>query len=135
MTLKTAGEYASGLGVSAEEYEERRQAAIDSTPTKAVGYSEHRPATFFLPRELDGIRPEIIRHVDAMIYKLRKNKHKGSIDEWDLEAAFVKLEAEVKELRQAIDEGSPVEIIMESADVSNMALILAAIGIKKVNHS
>lgn len=95
----------------------------------------HRPASIFIPRELDSIRPEILRHFDAMVYKLRKNKHKGSIQEWDLLKAFDKLEEEVKELRLAIDEGSPVEIILESADVSNMALILAAIGLKKASQS
>lgn len=95
----------------------------------------HRPASVFVPRELDAIRPEILRHFDAMIFKLRKNKHKGSIQEWDLAKAFEKLQEEVNELKTAIDEGSPVEIIMEAADVSNMALILAAIGLKKAEKS
>lgn len=97
--------------------------------------ARHCPATIFMPMELESIRADIIRHFDACVFKLRKNSHKGSIQEWDLEEAFKKLEEEVQELRTAIDEGSPMEIILESADVSNMALILAAIGLKKVSNA
>jgi len=62
-----------------------------------------------------------------MIYKLRKNAHKGKWEGRSLKDEMGKLRAEVVELTDAIDEGNSVEIILEGADVANFALIIASI--------
>lgn len=85
-----------------------------------------------VPPELHdlGIAPDLQRFFDAMVYKLRRNAHKGR---WpDLKIADVQkdLGEEVDELAAVIDTGSTAEILMEAADVANEALILAAIALE-----
>jgi NTP pyrophosphatase (non-canonical NTP hydrolase) len=67
---------------------------------------------------------------DAMIYKLRKNAHKGKWEHGRTGEYMNRLREEVVELANAIEEGkNTVEIILEAADVANMALILCAMAI------
>lgn len=85
----------------------------------------------FLPKELVeiGVGPDLQRFFDAMIYKLRRNAHKGNWDNLSLEGATADLTGEVEELMGAIASGSTSEILMEAADVANEALIVANIAL------
>jgi len=88
-----------------------------------------------VPKELSalGIDGDLQRFFDAMIYKLRRNAHKGRWDEVSLDAAMKRLRAEVEELDSELGFGSVVEVLMEAADVANMALILANISLEHKN--
>jgi NTP pyrophosphatase (non-canonical NTP hydrolase) len=70
---------------------------------------------------------------DAMRYKLRLNKHKGWIGDIPLSDLLLKLRAEVAELEDAIKKGNRIDMILESADVSNFALaaVMVAINARK----
>ena len=85
----------------------------------------------FVPAELVqiGVAPDLQRFFDAMIYKLRRNAHKGNWDNLSLEGATADLTGEVEELMGAIASGSTSEILMEAADVANEALIVANIAL------
>lgn len=86
----------------------------------------------FVPAELVqiGVAPDLQRFFDAMIYKLRRNAHKGRWNTLTIEGAFEDLRGEVEELDGAIASGSTSEILMEAADVANEALIIANIGLE-----
>jgi hypothetical protein len=86
-----------------------------------------------VPNELSELRPDLQRFFDAMIYKLRRNKHKGRWEDMALSDAFPRMEEEMKELSTALDEGSTTEILFEAADVANFALIIANIGLEARN--
>ena len=66
---------------------------------------------------------------DAMIYKLRKNAHKGKWDHGRTAEYVAHLREEVTELANAVEDRNTVEMILEAADVANMALILCAMAI------
>lgn len=83
-----------------------------------------------VPDELDGLRPDLQRFFDAMVYKLRRNKNKGRWEGLNLDNTFHRLEEEVSELKDALKEASTMEILMEAADVANFALIIANIGLE-----
>lgn len=83
----------------------------------------------FIPTELEPIRHDLQRFFDAMIFKLRKNAHKGRWNDLSLDTTFKRLNDEVKELEQAIKEGSSTETMMEAADVANFAMIACAIAL------
>jgi len=85
----------------------------------------------FLPKELVdiGVGADLQRFFDAMVYKLRRNAHKGNWDDLSLDQAFADLGGEVDELASAIASGSTAEILMEGADVANEALIVANIAL------
>lgn len=84
----------------------------------------------FMPKELQTIAPVIHRFFDACLYKLRKNAHKGSLEELDLEQSLKKLREETEELSKAIAEGNQIEVLLEAGDVANFAMILASIAIE-----
>ena len=86
----------------------------------------------FVPKELVeiGVAPDLQRFFDAMIYKLRRNAHKGRWDTLSMDEAFADLGGEVDELSGAIASGSTSEILMEAADVANEALICANIALE-----
>lgn len=83
-----------------------------------------------IPPELSGYGPELLRFFDAMIYKLRRNAHKGKWEDVPITRAFGLLEDEVGELEAAIKVGSTSEVLMEAADVANLALIAANIAME-----
>lgn len=95
----------------------------------------HVNLTVYVPPELVeiGVAGDLQRMFDAMIYKLRRNAHKGRWVDTGLDRAFAGLEAETGELRDAIANGSTTEILMEAADVANQALICANIGLEAKN--
>lgn len=86
----------------------------------------------FVPPELMaiGVAPDLQRFIDAMIYKLRRNAHKGRWAEVPLDKAFDALMTEAAELKDAVGTGSTSEILMEAADVANQALIVANIALE-----
>jgi NTP pyrophosphatase (non-canonical NTP hydrolase) len=86
----------------------------------------------YVPPELNaiGAGPDLQRFFDAMIYKLRRNAHKGKWESVPIDAAFAALEGESDELRNAVVQGSTSEILMEAADVANQALIVASIALE-----
>lgn len=83
-----------------------------------------------IPPELATYKPELQRFWDAMVFKLRRNAHKGKWETVSLSDALGLLESEIEELRLAITNGSTMEILMESSDVANMCLILANISLE-----
>lgn len=85
--------------------------------------------SIFIPDELASLAPDLQRFWDAQVFKLRANAHKGKWEEQDLKSTMGLLLGEVEELKQAIGEGSSIEILMEAADVGNFAVILANIGL------
>lgn len=83
-----------------------------------------------VPPELSRYGPDLQRFFDAMIYKLRRNAHKGKWETVPMEKAIEMWKGECGELLKAVVGGSTSEILMESADVANMALIIANIAIE-----
>lgn len=88
-----------------------------------------------VPQELAslGIAPDLQRFVDAMIYKLVRNAHKGRWDEVSMPIAMERFDSEIQELIRQVQIGSTIETLMEAADVANMALIIAAISLEAKN--
>jgi hypothetical protein len=80
-----------------------------------------------------GCVPDLQRFFDAMIYKIRRNAHKGRWVDINLDMAMEALRGEVEELDTELGFGSTVEILMEAADVANWALILANISLEQKN--
>ena len=74
---------------------------------------------------------DIRRFVDAMRYKLEKNRFKGRWEDLDLGDALNLLQKEVYELTVAIDKGNMIEILLEAADIANFAMIVSAIAIER----
>jgi hypothetical protein len=88
--------------------------------------------TIAVPPELValGAKPDFQRFFDAMLYKLRRNAHKGKWETLPLEKAWKDLQGEVEELEDALKSGSTSEILMEAADVANESLIVAMIALE-----
>jgi hypothetical protein len=99
------------------------------TPKEEAG--EQSPTLRFvvdLPIEVQPYSQDIRRFIDAMVYKLAKNAHKGRWEDLNVQQAFARLEDEVLELENAIkDGGNMIEVMLEAADVGNFALMVAAI--------
>lgn len=86
--------------------------------------------TIRLPPELKGYGPSLIRFFDAMVYKLRRNAHKGKWESVPMARALTALDNERKELADAVTYGSTTETLMEGADVANQALIVTEIALE-----
>lgn len=84
----------------------------------------------FIPTNLSNHEPELKRHVEAMVYKLRKNAHKGKWEGVTIDELFSLMVDEMKELHAAINEGTSIEIALEAADISNFAMMIAAVAIE-----
>ena len=87
--------------------------------------------TLRIPPELNGYESDIKRVVDAAIFKLRRNAHRGKWTDLAIEPALRGLDSEVDELKIAVANGNTLEIWTEAADVMNMALIVAAIALEQ----
>lgn len=85
-----------------------------------------------IPPELVALNlgPDPQRFFDAMVFKLRRNHHKGRWEALNLDTSFTALRGEVTELDSAISHGSSTEITLEAADVANQALIVASIALE-----
>lgn len=98
-----------------------------------VGGGGPRPPTkliVFIPPELEKVKPDLQRFFDAMVYKLRRNSHKGAWEDLTLARALQLLGAEVDELTEAVVDGSTAEIVFEAADVANFALMTANVALR-----
>lgn len=99
-----------------------------------TGVAEKATFDFTVKLEGDMIKygPDIRRFVDAMIYKLEKNAHKGRWEDLSLEDAFMRLTDEVSELKAEVHgDRNMVRTMLEAADVANFALIVAAIAMER----
>lgn len=84
-----------------------------------------------LPEEVVAYREDIRRFLDAMIYKLRLNAHKGRWENDGVEDRLPKLLEEFEELKEAVEGGNMIETLLEAADVANFAMIIAAIAVER----
>lgn len=84
-----------------------------------------------IPPGIAALEPKIKTFVDAMVFKLAKNSHKGAWEDVEFATARRRLMQEVEELDSAVQHGGNViELILEAADVANFALIIANISIR-----
>lgn len=74
---------------------------------------------------------DIKSFVDLMVWKLFKNRKKGYWGDADIEKYMQLLDGEYKELIEAIPSCNTAWIMEESADVANMALIIASTTMRK----
>lgn len=86
-----------------------------------------------IPPELKGYAPSLKRFFDAMIFKLRRNAHKGKWEAVPLARAMTALRDEADELEEAVRNGNISEITLEGADCANQALIVTEIALEVRN--
>jgi hypothetical protein len=79
-----------------------------------------------IPKGCEIYANDIRRFVDAMLYKLAVNVHKGRWEDVSVQTQYENLLVEVEELRYAMSEGNTVAVMLEAADVANYALIIAS---------
>ena len=84
-----------------------------------------------LPENVEQYKDDIRRFVDAMVYKLGVHSRKGRWEGIPSQRAFDLLGGEVRELKEALEGGNLIEIMLEAADVANYAMIISAIAIEK----
>lgn len=87
--------------------------------------------TISLPPEVEQYEHDIRRFVDAMVYKLKVHSAKGRWEDLSLQDSLPLLLGEVEELREAIEGGNMVEILLEAADTANFALIIASTSVER----
>lgn len=100
------------------------------TNTENKGGGKEPPFTFTvsLSGDMAQYGPDIRRFVDAMVYKLERNAHKGRWENLTLDNAFQLLVYEVQELQDEVNgDKNMVRTMLEAADVANFALMVAAI--------
>lgn len=98
--------------------------AIPPAPLRPV------PALGEAPRALQPVRRspvrvQVRRMSLLMELKLRKNDFKGGWSNVPVHKLLDLLEAEVRELREAVESGDPLDIAQECADVANYAMMVA----------
>ena len=86
----------------------------------------------YIPDELTPIAKDLSRFWSAMVYKLRKNKHKGKWEDLSLSEALLRMVEEVGELKQAMHEQSYAEILLEGADIANFAMIITSVALDEL---
>jgi len=86
----------------------------------------------YIPEDLMPMSKDLGRFWSAMVYKLRKNRHKGKWEELNLSGALSKMVDEVDELKQAMNEGSYAEILLEGADIANFAMIITSVALDEL---
>lgn len=91
----------------------------------------NRPLVIEIPNEVLPYRDDIRRFVDAMIFKLKVHHKKGRWEGKSISEYVPLLDGEVAELKEAIASGNLIEILLESADVANMAMITASIATER----
>ena len=109
----------------------RRLSKLKSEPRPRAKAEANKPLVLFFPPELEPMRLDVRRFIEAMLYKLRKNAKKGKWENTNLTKAFDLMLGEVDELRAAIVENSSVEILLEGVDIANYAMIISSIAIEK----
>lgn len=104
---------------------------IPRTPIQANALGDTKRLSNVLHPTVLPYEQDFRRFVDAMLYKIKKNGHKGRWDTLSLKDAVDLLKGELAELEVAISDGNRVEIELEAADVANFALIIASIAVEK----
>lgn len=84
-----------------------------------------------LPPEVEQYAGDLRRFFEAMVYKLGVHSSKGRWEDMPIDQALELLRGEEKELTEAVERGNMVEIMLESADVANYALITSAIAMER----
>lgn len=74
----------------------------------------------------------VVEFSKHMLVKLRLNSHKGGWENETLARMLKRLNDEVVELTEALDEGDRVHIIEEAADVANFAMFIADIAQRRL---
>lgn len=118
-------EYDLQAALDAADVAARQQAdaAIASNGTQPGGMNY---VQIPIPPECEQYKNDIRRFVNAMVFKLAKNAHKGRWEDLTTSKAVGCLVTEVKELSAAINYQNSVEIFLEAADVANFAMIIAS---------
>lgn len=93
---------------------------VGSLDVKPLGYWDNKGVP---DKEL--YAQELETFLEAMRYKLAKNKHKGHWEGIDIDDLLRLLDEEVQELKQAIEGENEFAIILEAADVANFAMMIA----------
>ena len=104
---------------------------ISTTTITDVALGYPAPLQIDIPLDVAPYREDIRRFVNAMVYKLKRNAHKGRWKDGTTKRYFELLQGEVAELSDSIDEGNLIEQLLEAADVANMALIIASIAVER----
>ncbi len=86
----------------------------------------NKALTIPLTEELEPFKDDLEFFVQLMVRKLHVNRHKGFAENCDLADLIKGLMKELKEVTDALGEGKQFETIVEAADVSNFAFLLAA---------
>jgi len=89
----------------------------------------------YIPEDIIHLENEIKTFVDAMIYKLNKNAHKGKWENLNLSQLRKLLQEEIDELDKAISDGNAVEILLELSDISNFAMMIANVAIRDASEN
>ena len=74
---------------------------------------------------------DVRRFVDAMLFKLAKNAHKGRWEEMSVYEAMVRIREETEELDGAVKTGNTIEMVLEAADIANFAMIACSITMER----
>jgi len=77
-----------------------------------------------IPPEIEEFAPHLQYFVDNMVRKLHVNRHKGFGDKPYVDL-MDGLEAELNELRHALERESQFDAMLESVDVANFAFLMA----------
>jgi hypothetical protein len=104
------------------------------TGTEKEGGAKAPSFSFYvnLDGDLAQYGPDIRRFIDAMVYKLEKNAHKGRWEGLSIEEAFDLLKREVQELDVEVHgTRNMIKTTLEAADVANFALMVAAIAMER----
>lgn len=88
--------------------------------------------TIAIPTGIEHLALPVKRFVDAMVFKLHAHRAKGKWEELDLNSTLLLLKGEVGELTDAIDSNNSTEILLESADVANFAMIASCIATERL---
>ena len=105
-------------------YPDRVKMAVDENFMPSINF------VMTIPGEMANYAHEIRRFVDAMVYKLEKNAHKGKWENLSVDEAFKLLRKEVDELQAEVG-GNTTKTLLEAADVANFALMVASIAIER----
>ena len=84
-----------------------------------------------IPREVTEMFPEFEYFVETMARKLYTNRHKGDASGTGLGILRDNFAAEIGELKEAFLKKGQFEVLVEAADVANMAFLLAAWSVRK----
>lgn len=85
-----------------------------------------------VPHTLKHVVVPLKRFIDAMVYKLHVHRSKGRWEALDLDTTLLLLEEEVTELKNAMGDGNSIDILLESADVANFAMIASSIALERM---